>query len=215
MDLYDKEKLKELFNYSAAGRMGAAMPGDMAVMVSKKAFNMLKLSPEDILLDLGAGTGKLALKAAGKCKKVIYLDLSDVSLRHVMENARHVGLHNVEFILSPMEDAATNPLIKESGFNKILMNYSLHHLPDDLKEKTIKDLLLLMKRPGKIVMGDIIFFVDPSGDIDVFDEVDYDGGETDFPSRVDFLLNLLKDAGGKVESFEFHPMAGIITADFD
>lgn len=215
MDLYDKDKLKELFNYSAAGRMGAAMPGDMAVMVSKKAFKLLNLSPEDILLDLGAGTGKLALKAAGKCKQVIYLDLSDVSLAHVMENARHVGLHNVEFILSPMEDAAANPLIKESGFNKILMNYSLHHLPDDLKEKTIKDLLLLMKRPGRIVMGDIIFFVDPSGDIDVFDEVDYDGGETDFPSRVDFLLNLLSDAGGKVESFEFHPMAGIITADFE
>lgn len=215
MDLQEKDQLKDLFNYSAAGRMGAALPGDMAVMVSKKAFKLLNLSPEDILLDMGAGTGKLALKAAGKCKKVIYLDISEESLVSVLENARHVGLRNVEFIHSPLQEASKNPLIKESGFNKILMNYSLHHLPDDIKKETIKSLLSLMKRPGKVVMGDRIFFVDPSDDIDILDEVDTDGGETDFPSRVDFLLNILKDAGGKVESFEFHPMAGIITADFE
>ncbi len=215
MDLYDKEKLKNLFNYSAAGRMGAALPGDMAVMVSKKAFKFLNLSPDDILLDMGAGTGKLALKAAGKCKKVLYLDINEESLVAVLENARQVGVRNVEFIHSPLEDAAKNPLIKESGFNKILMNYSLHHLPDESKKETIRSLLLLMKRPGKVVMGDRIFFVDPSDDIDVLDEVDSDGGETDYPARVDFLLNILKNAGGKVESFEFHPMAGIIIADFD
>ncbi len=41
----------------------------------------LDLNQEDIVLDVGSGTGNLMIKLRGKCKKIIGLDFSDAGIK--------------------------------------------------------------------------------------------------------------------------------------
>ena len=72
----------------------------------------------------------------------------------------------------------------------------------------------LLHRPGRIVIGDIMFFESPEKHCDKFDEVCYDAGDTDFPSKVEFLIEYLKQLGAKTHIEQIHPLVGVMTADF-
>ena len=213
MQNYNIESIQNLFD-GIAGRYSEYGPGDIADYISMEAFKMLNLTESDVLLDIGTGSGRFALKAAKMCKKVIAVDLSEKMLKLARENSDKKEISNIDFIQSPMEDVGKISVVKEAGVNKVLFNYSLHHLTDDMKKETIENLASTIKRPGRIVMGDVIFFTNPADHIDVFDEVDYDGGETDFPATIEFFEDMFRNLNGKIEIRELHPIAGIIVADF-
>ncbi len=59
-----------------------------------------------------------------------------------------------------------------------------------------------------------MFFDEPNKHLEKFDEVYYDGGDTDFPSRVEYLTECLKQIGGKTRIEQIHPLVGVIIADF-
>ncbi|GAH94800.1 unnamed protein product, partial [marine sediment metagenome] len=46
------------------------------------------------------------------------------------------------------------------------------------------------------------------------DEVGYDGGDTDFPSRVEYLTECLEQFGAKVQVARIHPLVGVIVANW-
>ena len=64
----------------------------------------LKLEPEWTALDVGAGTGLLALPMAQKCKHVTALDGSSEMLRHLSQNAKQQGLSNISCVNKLIED---------------------------------------------------------------------------------------------------------------
>jgi len=55
----------------------------------------LPLLPEDTLLDMGCGPGRLSVPLAKRVKSVTSLDVSDAVLRYVEENARAAGVKNI------------------------------------------------------------------------------------------------------------------------
>lgn len=52
----------------------------------------------DVVLDIGTGTGILALAAAEKADKVVGTDINPIAVELARENARVNGIGNVEFI---------------------------------------------------------------------------------------------------------------------
>jgi hypothetical protein len=62
--------------------------------------------------------------------------------------------------------------------------------------------------------SDLIFFEEPERHQEKLDEVHCDGGDTDFPSTREYLTGYLKKLGAEVRVEKFHPLAGMITADF-
>ncbi len=113
-----------------------------------------------------------------------------------------------------MADYDREPVTPGHNITKILAVYSRHHLPDPIKKQSLLELTGLLHRPGRIVIGDIMFFDGPDRHRDRFDEAGYDAGDTDFPSRMQYLRYCLEQTGARVQVDQIHPIVGVIVADF-
>ncbi len=211
--IYNKEKVAELFDGKVEHIENR--PDDaMFKQVGSKALEALELEPQDILLDAGTGAGRNAIKAALSCSRVIGIDISHKSLDRARIKASEKGFDNLKFLYGSIEEPNEDADLTSYGINKILVNYALHHLPDELKKQGLTKLAGMMKRPGRMVIGDIMFFESPEKHDSKFEEVGYDGGEHDFPSSMEFLREALEELGANVRVERLHPLAGVMIADF-
>ncbi len=213
MQEYDKNSVAKMFdekNYNREARVSDAIHD----RINQLSFEKLKLSPTDILLDIGTGNGNNAISAAKYCSHVIGLDISKKSLETARERVSELELENITFAIGSFENPSEEMDIKSQGITKILVTYSLHHLPDTMKPAALKNLAGIFKGKGRLVLGDLMLFENPKAHIAEFNKVGYDGGESDFPATVEFLLKHLEALGAKCQVEKFHPLAGIIIADF-
>lgn len=78
----------------------------MAVSLFKMA-----ITPEDTVLDLGCGTGKVAIAAAGRARKVYAVDRRPEAIAYARNAAHKAGADNIEFFCGEAGDfLATAPL---------------------------------------------------------------------------------------------------------
>ena len=219
MSEYDRERIARLFDnvtdaksitHESAAGLGRSIPQ----LAGEVAFQKLELGREDVLLDVGTGTGDKAIAAARICQQVIGIDVSRKSLERAKMKIERERLRNVVFVYGGFEDPCAELNLAPYGTTKILAVYSLHHLPDQLKEQSLLTLANLLARPGRMVIADIMFFENPNRHRAEFDEVHYDGGDTDFPSRVEYLTDCLEQIGAGVHVEQIHPLVGVIVADF-
>jgi SAM-dependent methyltransferase len=219
MPKYDRERVARLFDevddvMNIRGGGKGLSEDDVPALAGRMAFGQLELTAEDVLLDVGTGTGGKAIPAAGRCRLVIGIDISRECLKRARQRAQEQHLDNVVFAYGGFEDPCAELDLGSFGITKILAFYSMHHLPDQMKEHSLKTLADLLRRPGRMVIGDLMFFKDPEAHCEEYDDVHYDGGEVDFPARADFLVSCLKGMGAEVRVQEVHPLVGIIVADF-
>lgn len=213
MQEYDKNNVAKMFdekNYDRVARASDAIHD----RINQLSFEKLKLSPTDILLDIGTGNGNNAISAAKYCSHVIGLDISKKSLETARERVSELELDNVTFEIGSFEEPSETIDLSQYNITKILATYSLHHLPDSMKKTALKNLADILKGHGRLVMGDLMFFENPKNHIAEFDKAGYDGGESDFPATVEFLLKHLEALGAKCQVEKIHPLAGVIIADF-
>jgi SAM-dependent methyltransferase len=55
------------------------------------------IEPDDVVLDIGTGTGIVAFELASKCDRVVGRDIYDEWLRYAREKAEQRGIENVSF----------------------------------------------------------------------------------------------------------------------
>lgn len=130
-------------------------------LVGEIAPKELGLNRNDVLLDLGTGTGDKAIFAAHICKCEIGIDINKKSLKKARKKAEQEKIDNLIFAYSSFEDPCATLNLCSYKINKILMVYSLHHISDQKEKESLMYLSKLLCRPGRIVIGDIIFFDDP------------------------------------------------------
>lgn len=183
-------------------------------LVKQTAFERLQLCATDTLLDIGTGTGKWAIKAARICQNVIGIDISKKCLERAAQNALKAKVSNITFSYGSFEEPCKILDLQSYPINKILVLYSFHHLPDELKKEAIVTIVKFLHRPARIVIGDMMFFDHPKKYKDRFEEVSYDGGETDFPAYTEFLIKCFSRLLAKTKVIKIHPLAGVLSADF-
>lgn len=69
----------------------------------QQALSLLKLQPEDRVLDLFCGIGNFTLPIAQKVKQVIGIEALDSMVQRAKENAAASGLQNCEFVAADLE----------------------------------------------------------------------------------------------------------------
>lgn len=219
MSEYDRKRIARLFDDMSdakdnSGEKITASGKNVPQVAGQLSFNKLELTGKDVLLDVGTGTGDKAIAAARICRQVIGIDVSKRSLEQARIKAEQENLDNLNFVYGTFEEPCAELDLTLYCITKILAIYSLHHLPDQLKKESLITLSNLLHRPGRMVIGDIMFFEDPDKFREEFDKVHYDAGDTDFPSRVEYLTECLEQVGAKVHIEQIHPLVGVIIADF-
>ncbi|MBN2219401.1 MAG: class I SAM-dependent methyltransferase [Kosmotogaceae bacterium] len=215
---YDRRKLEQEFDsLPEASPIADIDPfkGDIIAMVGALALDYLDLDPGDTLLDIGTGRGRWAVAASPYCKKVIGIDISRRMLEDARSNVASADVENVEFFRGSFENPCEEANLSKIGINKVVAIYSLHHLTDPMKMEAISNLARILKRPGKIVIGDIMWFDDPGKHRDEWEDVYFDDSDTDHPASISFMREVFQHSGAdETEIVQIHPLVGLISTTF-
>ena len=138
------------------------------------AFREHGVGGASTVVDLGAGTGRLALAAAPHVARVVAVDVSPAMLALLRERAAKAGLANVECV--------------EAGFlsythagppaDAVYTRNALHQLPDFWKALALDRIAKLLRPGGVLRLRDLIFDFQPAEAEAVLDDW-LDGAATD------------------------------------
>lgn len=120
-------------------------------------FRARGLNDTHTLVDLGAGTGTLALAVAPFCQRVIAVDVSAAMLARLREKAQALGLRNVECVQGGF-------LSYEQRGEPVDFVYSrnaLHHLPDFWKAIALVRIAALLRPGGVFRLRDLVYSFAP------------------------------------------------------
>jgi cyclopropane fatty-acyl-phospholipid synthase-like methyltransferase len=157
--------------------------------------------PDDTVLDLGTGTGAIALALAPAAGRVVGRDISEGMMEQARQKAREQGFENVEF----GEGTFREPNY-DGPVDIVVSNFAMHHLSDEEKREAIEVVASL--GPRKFVLGDVMFFGAPDP------EEPFYSPEVDDPSTVGYLADALTDAGFSLTAVEMvHEQVGVLVAE--
>jgi len=141
-----QERMRTFFD-SVAGRLGKDyVPGKSWKGVAEA---LLRLMPPLVIADLGAGEGAFALLLAERASKVIAVDTSAKMIEVGREQARRVGVKNVEFRLGDMEEVP----IENAAVDLAVFSQSLHHALHP--ERAVQEAARILRPGGRVVILDL------------------------------------------------------------
>ena len=156
---------------------------------------------DDVVCDLGMGTGAIALALAPDAKRVLGRDISAGMMDEASTKAGEAGIENVEFA----EGSFREPAVLEP-IDIVVSNFAMHHLGDDEKREAIETIAEL--GPRTFVLGDVMFFGNTDSDEPFY------SSEVDDPATVGVLADALTDAGFSLTAVErVHEQVGVLVAE--
>lgn len=108
---------------------------------------------DDVVVDVGSGTGLLALMFAPRVEKVWAIDISPQMCDYLRAKAESAELDNVAVAVA---SAVSLPLVDQSA-DVVVSNYCLHHLRDRDKERALAEAYRVLRPGGRLVIGDMMF----------------------------------------------------------
>lgn len=137
--------------------------GDMEAMADTEGFVALRerivglasVSPGERVLDVGSGTGLLALAVAPLVGQVHAIDISAAMCRRLAVKVLEARLANVEV----RQASASQLPLPDGSVDVVLSNYCYHHLEDRDKERALAEAWRVMRPGGRLVIGDMMFRV--------------------------------------------------------
>ena len=159
-------------------------------------------SEDDVVLDLGTGTGAIALALAPRAKEVIGRDISEGMMEQARKKAKERGIENASFGRGTFRE----PNVEGARIDIVVSNFAMHHLSDGEKREAIEVIAGL--DPERFVLGDVMFFDPPDS------AEPYFSPEVDDPATVGMLADALTDAGFVLAAVEqVHEQVGVLVAE--
>jgi ubiquinone/menaquinone biosynthesis C-methylase UbiE len=161
----------------------------------QRTANLARLQPGDAVLDVGCGTGTLAMEVArrvGRAGRVTGIDPGTQQIARARAKAarRHVP---IEFQIGVIEQLP----FPDQTFDVVFSTLMMHHVPASLKRQGLAEIARVLKPGGRLVIADFKRKQERQGQAARF----HAGG-----SSMQDLAALVKDAGfSEVETEEMRP----------
>jgi ubiquinone/menaquinone biosynthesis C-methylase UbiE len=144
-DPYRWDERVEVWDEVAASRAFLA--------IRDRVVELAEPQRDDLVVDLGAGTGLLALALAPRVRELVAVDISERMLQRLDDAAIADGVHNVD---TRVADLRRLPLEDESA-TLVVSNYAFHHLHDSGKELALAEARRILRPGGRLVICDMMF----------------------------------------------------------
>jgi ubiquinone/menaquinone biosynthesis C-methylase UbiE len=119
----------------------------------QRIADLVRLQPGESVLDMGCGTGTLALVArqrVGETGRVSGIDPSPQMIARASRKAARRGLA-IDFQVDVVEQLA----FPNGSFDVVLSTFMMHHLPDDLKHRGLAEIARVLKPGGRLLVLDM------------------------------------------------------------
>ncbi|TVR40993.1 MAG: methyltransferase domain-containing protein [Bacteroidia bacterium] len=116
------------------------------------AFSFAEVRPGDVCIDLGCGKGRDVLRMATLSGEEGYaygVDISDGMMDTAGKQAEILGLKNIGFVKSPLEEISLEDDIADVIISNCTINHSLQ------QDKVWQEIARLLKKGGHFVVSDI------------------------------------------------------------
>lgn len=110
-------------------------------------------TPVSSVVDLGSGSGQLALPLAAFAGTVIAVDIAPTMLDILSKKANALSITNIETRCEPLESLDFEP----ASLDLIVSNYVLHHLGDADKQRLLVSCYGWLRPGGRLIIGDMMF----------------------------------------------------------
>ena len=122
----------------------------LSAPIAMRMIKLARLRPSDCILDVGTGTGLVALRAARLLSggRVIGIDHSQGMIEQACAKARHSSVG--EFVIFRRSDAEQLDFSDQS-FDVVLSLYALFHFPDPLR--ALAEMYRVLRPGGRVVIG--------------------------------------------------------------
>jgi putative AdoMet-dependent methyltransferase len=114
---------------------------------------LLRIKKSDSVLEIGTGTGELALNISEYCKQVVAIDVSKTMIDFARMKAKAQNKTNIEFHNSGFLTYENC----DEPFDIIITQLALHHLPDYWKMIALRRIYKTLKKDGKFYLSDVVF----------------------------------------------------------
>lgn len=116
------------------------------------------LSPDAVVVDLGAGTGQFAIAVAPRCNRVVAVDVSAAMLAHARAAADHAGVRNLECVRAGFLD------YRHQGqpADVVHTRNALHQLPDFWKGLALHRAACVLRPGGILQLEDLVYDFTPA-----------------------------------------------------
>lgn len=118
----------------------------------QRTIMLADLQPGEAVLDVGCGTGTLAIEAqrgAGSTGRVVGIDPSEGQIARARVKAARRKLPT-EFQIGVIEQLA----FPDQTFDVVLSSLMMHHLPASLKRQGLAEIVRVLKPGGRLVIAD-------------------------------------------------------------
>jgi ubiquinone/menaquinone biosynthesis C-methylase UbiE len=118
----------------------------------RKTVTLAGIQPGEHVLDVGCGTGTLALEVARRAGRAGRVTGIDPSTEQITRARSKVARHNVpiEFQLGVIEQLP----FSDRSFDVVLSTLMMHHLPASLKRQGLAEIARVLKPGGRLVIAD-------------------------------------------------------------
>jgi SAM-dependent methyltransferase len=156
---------------------------------------------DDVVLDIGCGTGAIGLALADDAGMVAGRDVSEGMMEQARQKAADRGLTNVSF-----DEGRFRAPDYGGPADVVTSNFAMHHLSDEEKGEALD--VVAGYEPRRFVLGDVMFFGGPDPE-----EPFYSPGVDD-PATVGTLAEAFTDAGFAVTAVErVHAQVGVLVGE--
>ena len=118
----------------------------------QKTTKLARIQPGDKVLDVGCGTGTLALEVArraGRAGRVTGIDQSSEQIARARSKAARHNLP-IDFQIGVIEHLA----FPDQTFDVVLSTLMMHHLPASLKRQGLAEIARVLKPGGRLIIAD-------------------------------------------------------------